>query len=119
MCPEIWKKTKMIPLLKDSKSALTGPNSRPISLLPVLSKLLEKMLNVQIQDYFTSNQLFTSNQHAYKVGNSTSAALAQMTDDGRSMENNRSVGEVLLDFSAALDIIDHCLLLEKNQRLWF
>lgn len=96
-----------------SRSALTG-NSRPISLLPlpfVFSKLVEKIVNVQIQDYFTRSHLFTSNQQAYKERHSTSTALAQMT---RSMENKRSVGAVvLLDFSAAFDMIDHGLLLEK------
>lgn len=81
VCLEIWKEAKVIPLLKDSRSALTGPNSRPISLLPVLSTLLEKMVNVQIQNYFTCNHLFTSYQHAYKNGYSTSTALAQMTND--------------------------------------
>ncbi|KAK6321486.1 hypothetical protein J4Q44_G00084620 [Coregonus suidteri] len=38
VCPEVWKESKVIPLPKDKKSTFTGPNSRPISLLPVLNK---------------------------------------------------------------------------------
>lgn len=74
---------------------------------------MEKIVNVQIQDYFTCTHLFTSNQHAYTDGHSTSTALAQMTEWLRNMENKGSVGAVLLDFSTAFDIIDHGLLLEK------
>ena len=44
MCPEIWKEAKVIPLPKDKRATFAGPNSRPISLLPVLSKILEKIV---------------------------------------------------------------------------
>jgi hypothetical protein len=42
LCPQNWREAKVIPLPKSGKAALTGSNSRPISLLPALSKLLEK-----------------------------------------------------------------------------
>ena len=78
----------------------TGSNSRPINLLPALSKLLTKY-----------NAL---SQHAYSKGHSTCTALTQITDDWlKEIDNNKIVGAVLLDFSAAFDIIDHHLLLKK------
>jgi hypothetical protein len=60
----------------------------------------------------------TEFQHSYREGHSTSTALTQMTNEWlREIENRIIVGSVLLDFSAAFDIIDHNLLLEKHM-LW-
>ena len=68
----------------------------------------------QIQCYFTVNKLTTEFQHAYREGYSTSTALTQMTDDWLGeIDDYMIVGAGLLDFSAAFDIIDHSLLLEK------
>lgn len=81
-------------------------------MLPVLSKILEKMVSVQIKDYFSCNGLITNFQHAYKEGHFTSTASAQITDDWlKSMDDRKLVGAVLLDFSAAFDVNDHELLL--------
>ena len=114
MCPQAWREEKVIPLTKNSKAPFTGSNGWPINLLPTLSKLLEKMVFDQIQCYFTVNKLTTEFQHAYSEGHSTSTALTQMTDDWlREIEDKKIVEAVLLDFSAAFDIIDHSLLLEK------
>jgi hypothetical protein len=49
VCPQAWREEKVIPLPKNSKAPFTGSNSQPISLLPTLSKLLEKMVFDQIQ----------------------------------------------------------------------
>lgn len=55
VCPQVWKEAKVIPLPKDTKANLTGVNSRPISILPVLAKLMEKIVFNQIQSYFSVN----------------------------------------------------------------
>ena len=69
----------------------------------------------QIQCYFTVNKLTTEFQHAYREGHSTSTALTQMTGDWlREIDDKKIVGAVLLDFSAAFDISDNSLLLEKR-----
>jgi len=64
--PKLWKEGKIIPLPKDMKSTFCGQNSRPISILPSLSKLLEKIVFEQVQDYFSNNELTTMFQHAYR-----------------------------------------------------
>lgn len=65
-------------------------------------------------EYFNANQLFTSAQHAYRRGHSTSTALAHMTDEWlTSLDENKLVGAVLLDLTAAFDVIDHCILFKK------
>lgn len=74
-----------IPLPKDSKATFAVPNCRPIGLLPVLSKLLEKIVFNQIMKYFNANliqKLFTVHaQHAYRQGHSTNTVLSHMTVD--------------------------------------
>ena len=114
VCPQIWKEAKVTPLPKNSKINITGVNSRPISILPVLAKLMEKYVFNQIQSYFSENALSTDFQHAYREGLSTNTALTQLIDDClMNVDSKRIVGSVLLDFSAAFDIIDYNLLLEK------
>ena len=109
--PTIWKEGKIIPLPKDGRQALTGKNSRPI---PVLSKLMERIVHSQIQESFDCNGLNTEFQHAYRHNHSTCSALTAMTDDWlKEMDNPKMTGAVLLDFSAACDVIDYNLLISK------
>ena len=77
LCPQAWSEAKVIPLPKSGKVAFTGCNRRPISLLPAISKLFEKIVFDQIQCNF-SVKLTTDFQHAYGEGLSTCTAL---TDD--------------------------------------
>lgn len=118
--PQAWKEAKIIPLPKDKKKPFSAFNSRPISLLPALSKSFEKAMFDQIQLYFSKNNLLTSFQHAYRKGYSTCTALTQMVDEWyREMDSQRLCGAVLLDFSAAFDVIDHSLLIEKLELYGF
>lgn len=60
--PVRWKEAKITPLPKNMKENFSGKNSRPTSLLPILSKLLEKIVTKQIQDFFKVNKLFSNFQ---------------------------------------------------------
>lgn len=57
VCPSKWKIAKIIPL--PTKESFSGKNSRPISLLPALSKIMEQIICEQIQAYLGKNQLNT------------------------------------------------------------
>lgn len=112
--PSPWKMAKLIPLIKNNKEPLSGQNSRPISLLPALSKIMEKVVYDQIQEYFTAQGLNTIYQHAYKMGHSTTTALTQITDHWlQEIDNKKIVGTIFLDLSAAFDLLDHTILLNK------
>lgn len=112
ICPQAWKISKMIPLRKKTSAPFSGTNCQPISLLPALAKVMERIIFKQIQSYFDIDY-----QHAYMPGDSTCTALTQMMDDWhRDIDKGRLVGAVLLDFSAAFDVIDHVLLLHKLEQ---
>lgn len=75
---------------------------------------MERIVCDQIQDYFFQNNLITACQHAYRKDHSTATALTQMTHDWlRAIEEQNLVGAVMLDFTAAFEIIEHKILLEK------
>ena len=79
-----------------------------------MSKLLEGIIFKQIQQYLAENNINSDLQHAYKASYSTSTALTCLTDEWfKQIDMKSVVGVVLLDFSAAFDIIDHELLLMK------
>ena len=77
--PERLKLAKVIPVFKKGDSKLIN-NYRPISLLPVLYKVLEKSIANQLSKYFEDNKLFHDNQYGFRTGLSTEYATIELTD---------------------------------------
>ena len=107
--PTPWKRAKIIPLHK--KGDLLDPkNYRPVAILSVFSKILERSVFDQILLYLNENCLLHPSHHAYREGHNSSTALIQMYDYWlNAIENNEYAGACLLDMSAAFDIVDHYL----------
>ena len=83
----------MIPLPKNNKENFSGKNSKPISILPTISKIMERI--EYEQNYFCINDLNTAHQHAYRKGHSTATVLTQMTDDWlKEIDAGKIVGSV-------------------------
>ena len=111
--PTFWKISKFIPLHKKN-SPLEKQNYRPVSLLSPLSKVLEKIVYEELYSYFTANNLFHPSLHGYRKNRSTQTALMQLYDRWvRAASDGKLSGTVLLDLSAAFDLVDPCILLEK------
>ena len=111
--PTNWKYTKVIPLHK-KHSQLEPKNYRPVAILSPLSKVLEKIVYKEIYDYFTSNQIFHPGLHGYRQHRSTQTALLQMYDRWvRAAAQGMVSGAVLIDLSAAFDLVEPELLIKK------
>ena len=111
----MWKWHKVIPLLKAQDCDKLLPKSfRPVALLPVMSKLLEKAVLNQLVQYLEENDLVHPNLHGSRAGHSTATALTQLYDNWvEEVEQGKMVGVLLCDQSAAFDLCDHFLLIEK------
>ena len=85
-----------------------------MAILSPLSKILEKVAYSQIYDYFTRNKIFHPNLHGYRGNRSTQTALLQMYDRwvGAAAAGQVS-GVVLLDLSAAFDLVEPSILINK------
>ena len=111
--PERLKLAKVIPVFKKGDSKLIN-NYRPISLLPVISKVLEKIIANQLSKYFEDNKLFNDNQYGFRTGLSTEYATIELTDRIISnMDRNEIPFSIFLDLSKAFDTLDHSILLQK------
>ena len=105
--PTIWKHSKVIPLLKKG-DPLSAKNYRPVALLPILSKILEKAVFIQIVEYLEQNKLLHHNHHGSRSGYNTATALIQMYDQWtQEVDDGRMVGVMMIDLSAAFDMVDH------------
>ena len=76
-----WKTARIIPLSKGHGTDISSPAGyRPIAMLPVISKICERVVQQQIARHMKSNKLWNQNGHAYKEDHSTTTALLQLSD---------------------------------------
>ena len=109
----------MIPLLKKGDS-LIAKNYRPVAILPIFSKILERVIFMQIVEYMDINKLFHPNHHGFRKHHNTTTALLQMYDSWiEGVENSELVGVCMLDMSAAFDVVSHQILLDKMKLYGF
>ena len=111
--PSLWKLSKIIPLHKKG-DVLEMKNYRPVSILPPASKVLERVIYDQMYSYFSSNKLFHANVMGFRKHRSTLTATLQMYDRWiRGAGQGKLSGVVLLDLSAAFDLVSSPILLKK------
>ena len=111
--PVLWKHAKVIPLHKKDEM-LYPKNYRPVSLLPVLSKVLERCVFVQMVNYLEETELLHPSHHGFRAKHSTVSALIQMFDSWiEAFEDDKVSAVIMLDMSAAFYVVDHEILLGK------
>ena len=111
--PDKWKIATVTPIPKVTNA--TSPSDlRPISLLPVPGKLLEKYISINIEDYLETNNFFTDCQNGFRKGKSTSSAMAKYLDDVLDgLNESHTCIAAYLDVRKAFDTINHHRLLNK------
>jgi len=106
--PDAWKQAKVIPRTK------TVYEFRPISILPFLSKLLEKVMQQQISRFLHSKNLIHPLQSGFRRDHSCTTALLKITNDiSKAIDKDEITIYVSLDFSKAFDMVNHNLLCNK------
>lgn len=97
------------------KGDRTNPiNYRPITILPTLSKILERAVHDKLYYVSLENNLFTNKQYGFRSKLCTETTILKFTDQVlRSMESGNLTGAVFLDLAKAFDTVDHNLLIKK------
>ena len=112
--PTSWKNASVTPIFKKKGSSSDPTNYRPISLLPNLSKILEKLVFNKIYEHLNNNNLLTEKQSGYRPGHSTHIQLLLLTHKlYSSLNENKDFTVVFLDISKYFDKIWHKGLIEK------
>lgn len=111
--PSKLKIAKIIPIFKTGDNYVFN-NYRPISLLPSLSKIVERIMHNQLFKHFNDNKLFYDSQYGFRQQHSTELAAIELIDKiVTKMNNNELPLNIYLDLSKAFDTLDHDILLNK------
>ena len=114
--PDAMKLTEVIPLYK-GKDQDQIVNYRPISLLITISKVLEKLIYVQVYQYIDKNKILFNSQYGFRNKHSCEQALIELTGEIiQAKEQNLKSTALFLDLSKAFDTLDHEILLSKLKR---
>ena len=118
MFPQLWKNANVVPVHKKNEKTLKG-NYRPISLLPVFGKILEKLIYDSLYYHLVLSEVLNPNQSCFRPGDSTVNQLISITHtifDAFECNPPLDVRSVYLDISKAFDRAWHDRLIFKLER---
>ena len=114
--PDCWKVSSVVPVFKNVGERSTAKNYRPVSLLSVVSKVFEKLVNNKIVDHLEKCGLFSDFQYGFKSCRSTADLLTVVSDRiARAFNRSGTTRAVALDISKAFDWVWHAGLLHKRK----
>ena len=111
--PDKMKLAEIVPLYK-CKSRLEPGNYRPISLLPTISKILEKVMYKRTYKFLTENNQIYHSQYGFRARHSCENAIGNLVSHVlKNQHQNKYTAALFLDLSKAFDTLNHELLIEK------
>ena len=117
--PDSWKVARVTPIFKDGEKT-NKSNYRPISVLPVISRLFEKLVTDQLYKHMDENGQFSNDQSGFLRLCSTVTCLLKNTDDWyNGLDLGKLVGLVFIDLKKAFDTVDHKILCKNLNSMEF
>ena len=115
--PSKLKTSRSVPIFKTGRADLCD-NYRPISLLSTLSKILEKIVSIQLVNHLELNKLIYKHQYGFQRNKSTEHHLIHLSNfvSNAINENKYCIG-VFLDLKKAIDVCSHSILIKKFKKL--
>ena len=111
--PIDFKTGKITPVYKSEEKDLLK-NYRPITMLPVVSKIMERCMYDQLINYLETNNLFSSRQFGFRKRRSTESAATLLVDNiHRAMDKSQLTGAIFIDLSKAFDTVSHSSIISK------
>ena len=115
--PSQWKEANIIPVFKNGDRSKVS-NYRPVSLLCVVSKVMERCIHQHV--YSTVQTIINPLQHGFTRGRSCATQLVEVYDMvSKNLDSGIQTDMLFLDFSKAFDSVNHALLLHKLELLGF
>lgn len=113
--PSQWKEARVTPIYKTGKKDDEN-NYRSISVLPLVSKVMERAIQVQLLSFLDENKVLSAFQSGFRKKLSTETAVVYLVDHIlEHMDKQQLTGAAFIDLKKAFDLVDHHCLLHKLQ----